>query len=219
MSVLTQLSLAGLLDIDFPTIFGGHSGFGTGPTREPNGGDDEGGGIGMATVVAVVLLGLVTVAVLFWLSRQEKGSGNEKAARALKPKTIAPAGLIAVVIATPLIVWTASSGGGDEKRLIVERWTNDAGAPELIVSLTEDDLNTLKTTDGKRAVRVECLGREGQMVLVARQRWPFTLREPGYDYPHTHQAASREQVQRADRCRVRGARVRLEADVEGALTG
>ena len=35
---------------------------------------------------------------------------------------------------------------------------------------------------------MECLGRDG-LVLGARQRWPFVT-EPGYDYPHVHQAAS-----------------------------
>src|SRR3712207_8189846 len=50
------------------------------------------------------------------------------------------------------------------------------------------------TTNGKKAVRVECLGRGGQRVLDSGQRWPF-FNDPGYDYPHVHQAASREQVQ------------------------
>jgi hypothetical protein len=84
------------------------------------------------------------------------------------------------------------------------------------VSLGEDDLNTLDTTHGRRAVRVQCVGRTGQTVVDATQRWPF-IYEKGYEYPHIHQPASREQVQRADRCRVRGTRVRLEASVEGAL--
>jgi hypothetical protein len=79
-------------------------------------------------------------------------------------------------------------------------------------------LNTLNATNGKRTVRVECLGRGGQAVLDAKQKWPF-VKEPGYDFPHAHQAASPEQVQRADRCRVTGTGVTLEADVEGALTG
>ena len=108
--------------------------------------------------------------------------------------------------------------GGDQKSLIVERATGMTGAPEFIVYLGEDDVNTLDTTNGKRAVRVECLGRDGKVVLDARQRWPF-VNEPGYDYPHVHQAASPEQLQRAERCRLRGTRVRLEGDVEGPVSG
>jgi hypothetical protein len=121
------------------------------------------------------------------------------------------------VIAAPLVVWTTSSGG-DEKSLMVERWTSTAGAPELLVSLGDDDLNILKTTNGKKTVRLECRGRQGQAVLDAKQKWPF-IKERGYEYPHAHQAASSEQVQRADRCSLSGIGKRLEADVEGALTG
>lgn len=120
-----------------------------------------------------------------------------------------------VAIATPLVLWAASSGGV-EQSLIVERATGLTGAPELLVNLTDEDLNKLQTTRGRRAVRVECLGRGGQVVLDAKQRWPF-INEPGYDYPHVHQRATRDQLVRADRCRLRGTRIRLEADVEGAL--
>jgi hypothetical protein len=72
---------------------------------------------------------------------------------------------------------------GDAAAAIVERWTNDARAPELIISLGEKGLNALETTDGKRIVRVECVDREGQVVLDAEQRWPFIDGEPGYDSP------------------------------------
>jgi hypothetical protein len=154
----------------------------------------------------VLLLTVVTVGVLVAVSPPSTRA---------KLRLVAPIAFTIVIIAMPLIVWTASSGG-DEKRLFVERAIGLTGAPELIVSLGDDDLNTLETTNGKRAVRVECLGRRGQVVVNAKQRWPF-IYEKGYEYPHVHQAASRDQVRRADRCRVRGTRVRLEADVEGAL--
>ena len=78
-------------------------------------------------------------------------------------------------------------------------------------------MNTLETTDGRRAVRIECFDRDGQVILDAEQRWPFRVNEAGYDYPHVHQAATREQLQQADRCELRGTRVRLEADVKGVL--
>jgi hypothetical protein len=131
---------------------------------------------------------------------------------------MAPLAFIVAIIGAPLIVWTASSGGDDEQDLMVERYTSVTGDPELLVSLGDDDLNTPRATGGKRTVRIACTGRQGQPVLDAKQKWPF-IREPGYDYPHAHQAATKEQVQRADRCRVRGTRVSLEADVKGALTG
>jgi hypothetical protein len=210
------LSIVGALDL--PIIVAGHQyDFGSSPPGEP-GDDDGGGGIGMASIVAVLFLTLVTVGVLAWLNRREQGSSAENRVRALKMKSIAPLALTVVLIATPLALWTASSGDEDET-LIVERATGVTGSPEFIVYLEDDDLNTLKTTHGKRTVRVECLGREGQVVLDSKQRWPFTNNEPGFDSPHIHQAASREQLQQADRCRLRGTRVRVEADVEGGLAG
>jgi hypothetical protein len=206
--------------LDSILIVGGHGDSITGRSYPSGGSDggDDGGGIGTAVIVAVLVLTAATVALLAWLNRQEKGSDSEHRVRALKLRSIAPAGLIAAIIATPLIVWTASSGGDDEKSLVVERWTNDSGDPELIVSLTEEDLNTLETTDGKRTVSLRCLGRQGQTVLDTTPKWPF-INEAGYEYPHAHQPATAEQVQRADSCRLRADDLSLEADVEGALTG
>jgi hypothetical protein len=203
MGGMMDVLLAELLE---SLVLGGHSGYGT--SLKESSGDGGGGGIGTAPIVIVVLLALVTVALLVGL--------NPSGARA-RLKRVAPIALITAMMAAPLLLWAATSGG-DERSLIVERATTRTGAPELIVSLGEDDLNTLDTTHGKRTVRVECLGREGQVVLEAKRRWPFP-NERGYDYPHRHQAASAEQLRRADRCRLKGTRVRLEADVEGSLTG
>jgi hypothetical protein len=198
------LTVLGLLDL--PTFFGGH-GYDTGSSPRVSTGEDAGGGIGGVHIVAVALLALVTAGLMLWLS--------PPGAR-LRPA--APAALMAVIVVGPLAVWAASPSGGDEKSLIVERATDLRGAPEFIVYLGEDDLNTLDTTNGKRAVRVQCRGRDGRVILDARQRWPF-VNEPGYDYPHVHQAATLEQLQRADRCRLRGTHVRLEGQVEGPLRG
>jgi hypothetical protein len=203
-----RVLLSALLDLDLQTFIGGHGyDFRGSPSAEPSG-DDGGGGIGMGPILAVLLLTFGTLGLLVWLS---------PSSAAAKVKTVGRGALVVGVIAVPLIVWAGSSGG-DEQSLIVERATSRTGAAEFIVSLVEDDLNTLQTSRGKRAVRVQCLGRDGQVVLDAKRKWPF-VDEPGYDYPHAHQPASREQLQQADRCRLRGTRVPLEADVEGALTG
>jgi hypothetical protein len=200
--------LALLLDVPF--IEAGHQyDFRDVPPGESSG-EGGGGGIGTVWIVAVGLLALVVVALFVSLN-------PSKAIARLK--AVAPKALILVVIAVPLIAWAASSGGDEQQSLVVERWTNDAGAPELIIWLGEKDLNTLETTDGKRTVQVECVGRDGQVVLDAEQTWPFVDNEAGYDAPHAHQPASREQLQRADRCRLLGTRVQLETDVTGALTG
>jgi hypothetical protein len=191
--------------LDLPTFFGGHTYDFSGSARESSGGDG-GGGIGTASIVAVLVVVVVAVGLLVSL--------NPSSARA-RLRTVGPAALMAVFIAAPLVLWAASSGSAQQS-LIVERAIDVTGTRELLVNLTDKDLNTLRTTRGKRTVRVVCLGREGQVVLSAVQKWPF-INEPGYDYPHLHQRASRDQLVQADRCRVRGTRMRLEAEVEGAL--
>lgn len=192
--------------LDLPTVIGGHTyDIGASSSRE-SGGDDGGGGIGTASIIAVLAVLFVTVGVLVSL--------NPTSARR-KARSAAPAALMVVIVAMPLVLWAASSGGV-EQGLIVERATDLPGGPELLVNLADKNLNKLQMTRGRRAVRVECLGRGGEVVLDARQRWPF-ITEPGYDYPHVHQRATREQLVQAERCRLRGTRVRLEADVEGAL--
>jgi hypothetical protein len=199
--------LASVLSLlDLPTVFGGHTyDIGASSSRE-SGGDDGGGGIGTASIIAVLAVVLVTVGVLISL--------NPTSARR-KARSAAPAALMVVIVAMPLVLWAASSGGV-EQGLIVERATDLPGGPELLVNLADKDLNKLQMTRGRRAVRVECLGGGGEVVIDARQKWPF-INEPGYDYPHVHQRATREQLIRVERCRLRGTRIRLEADVEGAL--
>lgn len=195
------LFVSRLADIDL--VLAGHYGSSGGDSR---GGGDGGGGLGAPWVVAALVVAAIAVGVLVWL--------DPSGARA-RLRKMAPKALIAIVIAAPLVAWTASAGG-DEKRLVVERWRGIGGAPELLISLADQGLNTLATTNGRRVVGVECVRRDGHVILDAEQEWPF-LKEPGYDYPHAHQSVSGEQLQQAERCRLRGTRVALEADVEGAL--
>ena len=206
---------------DSVLILAGHGDSITGNPSAPAGDVDDDRGIGIVPIAGVILLGLGVVVLLMWLNRQESEEGDlavgADGASAVRLKSVAPLALIAAVIGAPLILWTASSGG-DDKKLLVERYTNDKGNPELLVSLAEDDLNTTKATKGKLSVQLQCTGRDGQRVLVARQTWPF-LKEKGYEYPHAHQAATSEQVRRADTCRLVGAGPGLKADVKGALSG
>jgi hypothetical protein len=201
-----QLLFSIAASIDLPTVFGGHTyDTGASPSRESSGAD-RGGGIGTASIVAVLLVTLLTVGLLVWL--------NPSTARA-RLRSVGPLALMGAIVAAPLIVWATSSGGADPS-LIVERATTPSGAPELIVSLSNEDLNTLRTTKGRRVVRLECRGREGEVVLNAGKRWPF-IDEAGYEYPHVHQRVSREQLRAADHCRLRSTRTRLDAPVEGGL--
>jgi hypothetical protein len=202
--------------LDFTLVLAGHGDSITG--NYPTGGSgstDDSGGIGTAPIVIVILLAVVTVGVLVWLNRQEKGAGDQAPARPLNLKALAPFGFLVAVIAAPLVMWTASSGG-DDRTMIVERSTSVKGDPEFLIALVKKDLNKLDLTNGKRTVRVECVDRDGRMLVAADQKWPFVI-ERGYDYAHAHQPATAEQVQRAVRCRLIGTSEKLEADVKGAL--
>jgi hypothetical protein len=194
--------------LDFlTTILAGH-GYDVGASsRRESDGEAEIAGLTLPWILAAGSLALITTGLLVWL--------NPDARR--RARAVAPKALIVIIIAAPLVAWTATSGDDDKRpSLRVERSTALTGAPELLISLGEDDLNRLQTTGGKRAVRIVCVGREGRIVVDVRKRWPF-VNELGYDFPHTHLVTSRAQVQRAQRCRLRGTRVLLEAEVEGRL--
>jgi hypothetical protein len=202
------IDLLGLVvDLDLPLA--GH-GYDVGGPNVPDAddiGDDPNGGLGAPWILAATFLALSTVGLLVWL--------NPSGAMA-RLRTYGPKALIVLIIAAPLVAWTASSRDDGEKSLTVERWTALDGTPELLVSLGDKALNVLATTNGKRVVRVKCVDRDGRIVLDAKQKWPF-IYERGYEYAHAHQKTSRQQLQRADRCRLQGTLVRLEAAVKGAL--
>ena len=205
------MSLPSILELmEFPFILAGHGyDVGTDPRGDSSGGAGEEGGIPMLWILAGVLLAVVTVGLLVSLNP----GGSAGRLRSWGPKAV-----ILVIIAAPLIAWTAASGGGRDS-LTVERWTSADGKPELIISLGEDDLNGPATTGGKKLVDFVCEGGDGDVVLDVKQKWPLPyVNERGYRYPHAHQLASLNQVLRADSCRFRGTTVELEADVKGVLT-
>lgn len=200
--LLHALSLA-----DFPTILAGHGYDVGGGSNTGSGVDDDSGGIGLFWLIATGALVVITIGLLVSMSPASPGT---------KVRTVVPIVLIVTIIGGPLVAWTAISRSDDPSGLIVERALGLDGAPELILSLGDAALNTLDTTDGKRLVRVACFAPDGKPVLDAEQKWPF-LDEPGYKYPHAHQAARRDQLQRVDRCLLEGTSIRLEAGVKGAL--
>jgi hypothetical protein len=200
------LALASAL-LDLPHVIAGH-GYDVGVSSARGAGDDGARGIGTAYIVAALLVALVAGAGLVAL--------NPSGALA-RLKAAMPIGMAVVLIVTPLALWSATSSG-DRNPLSVDRANALTGAPELLVSLVDATVNTLATTDGEATIRVRCIDRDGRLVLDAQQKWPF-VHERGYEYPHAHQLASVEQVLQADRCTVAGARIRLEADVKGRLTG
>ena len=83
------------------------------------------------------------------------------------------------------------------------------GEPELVLSIAGD----VKVTSGASSVTIECVDKDGKVLIKGTQPWPF-IEEPGYPYPHVHQVDSPEKVEGARRCRVLGTDTRLEASGE-----
>ena len=124
----------------------------------------------------------------------------------------APAIVIVTLVAAPLAIWAATSGGsgdGDREGLIAERGVSLTGAPELILSIA----GPAEVTSGASSVRVECTDKDGNVIVKAEQPWPF-IEEPGFPYPHVHQGDDAEKIEGARRCRVLGTNRRLEAAVQ-----
>jgi hypothetical protein len=193
------------------TVVAGH-GYDVGGSGRESDGETEIAGLSMMWILAAGGLAVVTAGVLVWTSPETRA----KLAR-VRWRAVAPKAAIVLIIAAPLVAWTATSGEEEKTPdLRVQRSTALTGAPELLVSLGEDDLNKPQTNGGKRSVRIVCVGRDEKVVLNVKKQWPF-MNELGFDYPHTHLVTSRAQVQRAQRCRLRGTKVPLAAAVEGRL--
>jgi hypothetical protein len=123
----------------------------------------------------------------------------------------APVVVILVLVAAPLAVWAATSGGSDEEKqgLIAERSVGLTGEPELVLSIAGE----AQVTSGASSVRIECTDKDGKVIVKGTQPWPF-VEEPGYPYAHVHQSDSPEKIEGARRCRVLGTDTRLEAKVQ-----
>jgi hypothetical protein len=119
--------------------------------------------------------------------------------------------VILVLVAAPLVIWAATSGGSDggKKGLIVERTVGLNGEPELVISIA----GKVEVTSGASNVRVECTDANGKVIVKGTQPWPF-VEEPGYPYAHVHQTDSPEKIEGARRCRVLGTNTRLDAAVQ-----
>jgi hypothetical protein len=132
--------------------------------------------------------------------------------RKLDLRRHAPVIMIVLLVVAPLTIWAATSGGsgeGDKEGLIAERGVATTGAPELILSIAGD----VQVTSAASSVTIECVDKDGKVLIKGTQPWPF-IEEPGYPYPHVHQADAPEKVEAARRCRVLGTDARLESEVQ-----
>lgn len=129
-------------------------------------------------------------------------------------KTIGPAAAVLAVMVIPLVVWSASSGGGaqdSDPDLTVSYDPSRGGDPLLTVTIAEE-LNKRETATNGRSVKLECLDGDGNVVAQTTQPLPFPAEEAGYG-AHAHQLVPGDKIRSVERCRLRGARVPLEAEL------
>ena len=126
-------------------------------------------------------------------------------------KTIGPAAAVLALMVIPLVVWSASSGSesSDNADLTVEWDPSKPGDPLLTVTLAER-LNKRETARNGRDVKLECVDAGGKVVASTTQPLPFVDDEQGYG-AHAHQLVPAAQINSVEKCRLRGARVPLEA--------
>jgi hypothetical protein len=121
------------------------------------------------------------------------------------------AGIAAAAVAA-LIALALLTGRDDEPAggLRVER---TPGIPELIVYVEDTKRNVPDTAAGARSVMVECLDRDGEVLIRAAQAWPFTDTDGRTLDPHVHISLDPERMARVSRCRVDGTDPSLEGGV------
>ncbi len=123
-----------------------------------------------------------------------------------------PVLLIVFLVVTPLALWAATSGGsgnGGKGKFYVERSVGLTGAPELLVTIDDPEV---EVTSGRATVDIKCTDGSGKVIVEGTQPWPFPP-EVGFP-PHAHQQAPVDKVEQARRCTVTGTNKKLEADVQ-----
>ena len=134
-------------------------------------------------------------------------------------KTIGPALAVLAIMVIPLVVWSGSSGNDPSSNadLAVEWDPAKAGDPLLTVTITER-LNSRDTANNGKDVQLECVDAEGDVVAETTQPLPFSDEEQGYG-AHAHQLVSRDQIDSVEKCRLQGARLQLEAELQTVEAG
>ncbi len=133
-----------------------------------------------------------------------------RARLALDRKTVVPALALLALIVVPVLIWAATSGGGNDQ-LRIDQGVSVYGEPEIVVYVPIK-LNNPAEAHNSTNVRLVCENGGGDTVLATTQPWPF-INEPGYPYPHIHQPVDPAQLQAIAKCRVEGTKTKLEGNL------
>ena len=144
------------------------------------------------------------------MSPEGSASAADQKTRAglrLDRRTLVPALAILALIVVPVVIWGATSEGGNDG-LRIDQSVSPTGSPEIVVNVPEDVNNPAETNNSSN-VRLTCVDAGGKTVLATDQDWPF-INEPGYELPHVHQPVTPKQMQQIAKCRVAGTKTKLE---------
>ena len=92
------------------------------------------------------------------------------AMRNLDLRRYGPVIVILALVAVPLAIWAATSGGSDSKEkqgLLVERSVSVTGAPELVISIVGGGVELTTPAD---TVRIECMDKDGNVIIKGLNR-------------------------------------------------
>ena len=129
-------------------------------------------------------------------------------------KAIWPAAAVLAIMVVPLVVWSASSDSGSPQNSgMTVQWDPSKGGDPLLTVTIPERLNKRGTAKNGRDLQLECLDGSGNVVAQTTQPLPFTDDEPGYG-AHAHQLVPASRIDSVEKCRLRGARVSLEAPLQ-----
>lgn len=144
----------------------------------------------------------------------------------MNPRVLLGAGIFLAALVVGIVVLVTggskddSGDGGNQRpvraQLTLERAVDpEAGSPELIVSLREQRLNTLDTTDGEASVLLRCVNKRGGETVRQMHDWPLE-EEVGFS-PHVHQPIRSEVLDDLRSCRMTGKTIYFTARVKGRI--
>jgi hypothetical protein len=99
-------------------------------------------------------------------------------------------------------------------KLKLER-AQTTGYEELLVSLPDERMNTLKANANAPTVLLTCRDRRGRQTVRSEHPWPLIVEE-GYP-PHIHQPALTKVLDTVRSCRLEGRGIDFSGRVEGRL--
>ena len=109
------------------------------------------------------------------------------------------------LVALALAGQSAPGGGASRARPAGLRLEPSAGDPtQLTIYLEDIGVNRPETNGGRPRVTVDCLDKDGTVVVTAEEPWPFAGTDGSTSPPHVHISMQDWQLRLIARCRLAG---------------